>query len=98
MDAVAGYLRAQDRASGVSVVAIDLSASYLAAVRQALPGATVVADHFHLVRLGNQMITQARQRVTRELTGGRGRATGRCGPTAAGCCEATSGSPRRRSP
>ena len=70
---VAAFLLAQPEAwrDGVEVVAIDLSASYRKAVRQALPGATVVADHFHLVRLGNQAVTLCRQRTTRARKGGK---------------------------
>ncbi len=35
----------------------------------------MVADHFHVVRLANQVLTEVRQRVTRQTTGRRGRAT-----------------------
>jgi Transposase len=53
-------------------VTIDLSASYAKAVRQALPDAVLVADRFHLVHLANDMLTQVRQRVTRESQGRHG--------------------------
>ena len=66
--------RGQARKDGIEVVAIGMSSTYLAAVTKALPHATVVADHFHVQRLGNQLLTRVRQRVTRELTGGRGTA------------------------
>jgi hypothetical protein len=59
--------------AGVSHVTIDLSASYLRAVSDALPDAVVVADRFHLVRLANDMLTEVRQRATREARGRRGR-------------------------
>ena len=67
--AVSGWLdgRGQAWKDQVDVVAIDLSQAYLSAVTASLPGATVVADHFHVQRLGNQMLTRVRQRVTREL-------------------------------
>ena len=52
---------------------IDLSAAYLKAVTDALPDAIVVADRFHLVRLANDMLTQVRQRATRQVRGRRGR-------------------------
>jgi transposase len=58
---------------GVTHVAIDLSASYARAVADALPGAVVVADRFHLVRLANDMVTEVRQRSTRAARGRRGR-------------------------
>ena len=59
--------------AGVTHVTIDLSASYLRAVTDALPDAVVVADRFHLVRLANDMLTEVRQRATREARGRRGR-------------------------
>lgn len=57
----------------VTHVAIDLSASYAKAVRDALPGAVLVADKFHLSALGNQMLTEVRQHATRAARGRRGR-------------------------
>ena len=59
--------------AGVTHVSIDLSASYLRAVTDALPNAIVVADRFHLVQLANQMLTDVRQRATRDVRGRRGR-------------------------
>ena len=59
--------------AGVTHVTIDLSASYLKAVTDALPDAVVVADRFHLVQLANQMLTDVRQRATRDVRGRRGR-------------------------
>ena len=59
--------------AGVTHVTIDLSASYLRAVTDALPEAVVVADRFHLVRLANDMVTEVRQRATRDVRGRRGR-------------------------
>jgi transposase len=59
--------------AGITHVTIDLSASYLRAVTDALPDAVVVADRFHLVRLANDMVTEVRQRATRDVRGRRGR-------------------------
>jgi len=59
----------------VAVVAIDPSAPYASGIRRALPAATIVVDHWHLVRLANQMVTDVRQRVQREQTGRRGNLT-----------------------
>ena len=58
---------------GVQIVAVDPSAPYAAAVRDALPAARVAVDHFHLVALANAAVTAVRQRVTREQLGRRGR-------------------------
>lgn len=57
----------------VQIVALDPSAPFAAAIRRALPGAVIVVDHFHLVRLGNQVVTEVRQRVARDRHGRRGR-------------------------
>ena len=57
----------------VDAVGTGLSASYLRAVTDALPDAVVVADRFHLVRLANDMVTEVRQRATRDVRGRRGR-------------------------
>jgi transposase len=59
--------------AGITHVTIDLSASYLRAVTDALPNAVVVADRFHLVRLANDMVTEVRQHATRDVRGRRGR-------------------------
>jgi transposase len=56
----------------VQVVAIDPSAPYASGIRRALPNVRIVVDHFHLVMLGNQMLTDVRQRAQREIGGRRG--------------------------
>jgi hypothetical protein len=61
--------------AGITHVTIDLSAAYAKAVREALPDAVLVVDRFHAVQLGNDMLTQVRQRVIRETQGRRGRET-----------------------
>lgn len=65
--------RGQPWRDAVEIVAIDPAAPYRNAVRQVLPQATIVVDHFHLVALANQAVTRVRQRVTREQLGRRGR-------------------------
>ncbi|MEU6012177.1 ISL3 family transposase [Streptomyces sp. NPDC047453] len=59
----------------IKYVAIDMSTTYRAAVRIALPQATVVVDHFHVVQLANKMLSMVRRRTTAEIRGRRGRAT-----------------------
>ncbi|WUW67933.1 ISL3 family transposase (plasmid) [Streptomyces sp. NBC_01455] len=56
-------------------VAIDMSATYRAAVRTGLPHAIVVVDHFHVVQLANKMLSTVRRRTTAEIRGRRGRAS-----------------------
>ncbi|MEU5002635.1 transposase [Streptomyces sp. NPDC021622] len=53
-------------------VAIDMSATYRAAIRTGLPDAIVVVDHFHVVRLANRMLFLVWRRATAELLGRRG--------------------------
>lgn len=67
--------RGQEWKDSVAVVAIDPSATYRAAIQEALPNAIIVADHFHLVMLANKAVTAVRQRVVRETCGRRGLAT-----------------------
>ncbi len=57
------------------MVAVDPSAPFAAALRDVLPSATLVVDHWHLHRLANLMVTQVRQRVTQQVHGHRGRAS-----------------------
>ena len=73
--AVCTWIEARDQAwrDGVEVVAIDSCAAYAHAVRKVLPHATVVLDHFHLDRLGNDMLTKVRRRVTWDNRDRRGR-------------------------
>ena len=50
----------------VRFVAIDPAAVYASAIRTPglLPNATLVVDHFHLVKLANDALTKVRRRVT----------------------------------
>ncbi len=72
--AVAAWLDARGQAwkDSVQIVAMDPCASYRAAVHEALPQARIVADHFHLVQLANQALTDVRRRVTWDTHGRRG--------------------------
>ena len=62
--------RGQAWKNAVRVVAMDPCATYRAAVAHALPHALIVADHFHLVRLANQAVTDVRRRITWATHGG----------------------------
>jgi transposase len=74
---VVDWLKARTREfrAGVAFVAIDPAASYAAAVRVPglLPNATLVVDHFHIVKLANDAVTAVRRRVLRDAEGRRGR-------------------------
>ncbi|MGH3596796.1 MAG: ISL3 family transposase, partial [Mycobacterium sp.] len=67
--------RSEEFRAGVEFVAIDPAAVYATAIRTPglLPNATVVVDHFHLVKLGNDALTKVRRRVTWDLRERRGR-------------------------
>lgn len=56
----------------ITHVTIDLSAAYAKAVREVLLDAQLVADKFHVIKLGNDMVTKVRQRQTQKHLGRRG--------------------------
>lgn len=58
---------------GVQVVAIDPSAAFRKALRMWLPRTAVAVDHFHLVSLANHAVTEARQNLSQQVKGRRGR-------------------------
>lgn len=58
---------------GVQVVAIDPSAAFRKTLRMWLPRTAVSVDAFHLVKLGNDILTEVRQRVTQQVHGRRRR-------------------------
>lgn len=73
--AVGGWLAARSPAwrARVEVVAIDPSAAFRKAIVEHLPHAQVSVDGFHLVQLGNLMVTRVRQRLVRDAEQRRGR-------------------------
>ena len=56
----------------VHYVVIDMCTVFASAIRHALP-ATLIVDHYHVVQLANQAVTDLRRRVTWTLRGRRGR-------------------------
>jgi len=58
--------------AAIELVVIDPSAPYASGIRTALPGVRIAVDKWHLVALANTMVTDVRQRVTRQLLGRRG--------------------------
>jgi len=69
---VASWLTEHDGRDRVREVAMDPYSGYLKAVRDRTDAA-VVLDHFHVIRLGNQALTDLRCRRQQELEGHRGR-------------------------
>ncbi|MBE1489720.1 transposase [Plantactinospora soyae] len=58
-----------------AVVAIDMCTMFRAAIRQVLPHALLVVDHFPVVQLANRAVTEVRRRMTLTQRGRRGRGT-----------------------
>ena len=54
----------------IKAVAIDMSPAYTAAVRDNLPDATLVYDHFHIIKLYNEKLTELRRDLYREAVDG----------------------------
>ncbi len=59
----------------IEIVAIDMSAEFRAAIRDVLPTARIVADHWHVMTRANHMVTQVRRRRSWDLHARRGRIT-----------------------
>jgi transposase len=74
--AVADWLSRRDPEwlARIGVVALDPHRGYANAVGVHLGHATLVVDHFHVIRLANAVIDDVRRRVQQEQTGHRGRA------------------------
>jgi transposase len=53
----------------IKAVATDMSPAYIQAVREHLPKATLVFDHFHVVKLFNEKLSDLRRDVQREAEG-----------------------------
>lgn len=75
VSAVTGWFEGRDPTWKASIthVAIDMSAVYAKAVREALPHAKLIVDRFHLVKKANEMVDTVRRRVTQAERGRRGR-------------------------
>jgi transposase len=58
------------KASGarIEAVAMDMSQAYITAVSVHLPKATIVFDHFHVIKLFNEKLTALRRDLYREAT------------------------------
>lgn len=58
------------RCSGATIeaVAIDMSPAYIQAVGESLPEAVIVFDHFHIIKLFNEKLSDLRRELYREAT------------------------------
>ncbi|GAA4815595.1 ISL3 family transposase [Nocardioides caeni] len=57
----------------IEYVAMDMSSEFRAAIRKSLPRAKISVDHWHVVRLANDMVTTVRRRRIWETEQRRGR-------------------------
>lgn len=66
-EALEGFWRRLRRSRArIQAVAMDMSQAYIHAVSQHLPQATIVFDHFHVIKLVNENLSDLRREVQRE--------------------------------
>lgn len=53
--------------AAITTVAMDMSRSYVSWVKTNLPSATIVFDHFHVIKLMNEKLDKVRRRTTVQL-------------------------------
>lgn len=53
----------------IEIVAMDMSSGYASWVKEALPGAEIVFDHFHIIKLMNDKVDKIRRRIMNQLEG-----------------------------
>lgn len=69
-DALAPFWKRIKRAKKqIKAVAMDMSPSYLSAVTNNLPKASIIIDHFHVIKLYNDKLSDLRRDVHREAEG-----------------------------
>ncbi len=67
-DALDPFWRRVKRAKAeIQAVAIDMSPAYIRAVHENLPKATLVFDHFHIVKLFNEKLSDLRRKLYHQL-------------------------------
>ena len=52
----------------VEAIAIDMSPAYISAVAEKLPQATIVFDHFHVIKLYNDRLSEFRRQLYHQVT------------------------------
>ena len=62
------WKRLRPSGAKIEAVAMDMSAAYRKAVRENLPKAVIVFDHFHVAKLFNDKLTELRRELHREAT------------------------------
>jgi transposase len=62
------WKRLKSSRARIEAVAMDMSQAYISAVTSNLPHATIVFDHFHVIKLMNEKLTELRRDLYREAT------------------------------
>jgi len=62
------WRRVRAARANIQAVAMDMSAAYQLAVHENLPEAAIVFDHFHVIKLYNEKLTELRRQLHREAT------------------------------
>jgi transposase len=62
------WKRLKSSKARIQAVAMDMSKAYISAVSSNLPKATIVFDHFHVIKLMNEKLTDLRRDLYRETT------------------------------
>lgn len=62
------WKRLKSSRARIEAVAMDMSQAYISAVRSNMPHATIVFDHFHVIKLMNEKLTELRRDLYREAT------------------------------
>src|SRR3954470_9316152 len=62
------WKRLRSSKARIEAVAMDMSAAYRQAVTTHLPGAVIVFDHFHVIKLFNEKLSELRRALYREAT------------------------------
>jgi transposase len=62
------WRRVRGAGARIKAVAIDMSAAYIEAVTKNLPHARIVFDHFHIIKLYNEKLSELRRQLYNTLT------------------------------
>jgi transposase len=62
------WKRLKSSRARIEAVAMDMSQAYICAVNTHLPGATIVFDRFHVIKLFNEKLSDLRRELYREAT------------------------------
>jgi len=67
------WMRLKRSKAKIQAVAIDMSPAYISAVTEKLPEATIVFDHFHVIKLYNDRLSEFRRQLYHQVTASRQR-------------------------